>query len=563
MRRATSTWSLALRCVTFTLAGGLALALAPATAQAADPAGTIYVADYAANAIDVFAPGTNGNVAPARRIAGVSTGLSGPADVAVDSAGDVYSSNFNGSTITEYAPGATGNAAPIRTIGGELTKLGNNDDISVATNGTIYAGNFSAIPPVVVFAPGASGNVAPVRTLAGELTGLGLVDGLGADASGTLYVDSGASIRAFAPGASGNVAPTHVIEGSATELFAPDDVKVGFGGELFVSDSANSLHVFEAGASGNVAPVRNIAGAASELTNTDDLAVDPEGAMYVSNFDTGNVVEFAPSANGNVAPVAKIAGAETTLSEPEGVALAEPSAEASLTTKDSGPAIRVGESTHDSATLEGGTSPTGQLIFKLYGPGDPTCSKAPAFTSGLIEVKGDAGYEGPAFAPTEVGKYSWVAEYSGDGANAPKATGCEEAGEQVTVEEGVKPPECSRISGNGHWGPRGGPEGGNLGDNLSTALGERQELQTTGPNDEFHMHVGHLTSASCVAIAGGFEFSGTGPAKVGHTTGYTASFAFAVTGGHSYYTLIIEKEGSVEYALIDQQLRRDGTEHIS
>jgi len=563
VRRATLTWSLAVRCAVLALAGGVVSMLAPAAAQAADPAGTIYVADYASSAIDVFAPGASGNVAPLRRIVGAETGLDGPADVAVDSAGDVYSSNFNDGTITEYAPGASGNVAPIRTIAGELTRLGNNDDISVATNGTIYVGNFSASPPVVVFAPGASGNVAPIRTLEGAETGLGSVDGLGVDATGTLYVDSGGSIRVFAPGASGNVAPVRVIEGSNTNLNSPDDVKVGFSGQLFVSDFGNnSLQVFEPGASGNATPTRNIEGGATELTSVDDLAVTPEGGMYVTNFFTPNVVEFGPTANGNVAPIAKIAGAETTFGEPEGVALATPAAEATLSTTDSAPALRVGESTHDTATLEGGRTPTGQLIFKLYGPSDPTCSKAPAFTSGLIEVNGDGSYEGPAFGPTEAGKYSWVVEYSGDPANAAKATNCEEIGEQVTVEEGAGPPECSRVIGTGHWGARG-PEGGNLDDKLSTTLTEKQELATTGPNREFHMHLAHLASASCVAVPGGFEFSGTGTAKFNHEGGYTIAFSLEVAGGHTFYTLILEKEGVVVYTLLGQQLRRDGTEHIT
>gem|GEM_PF-1037767 len=563
MRRATLPRSLALRCATLSFAIGAALMLAPAVARAADPAGTIYVADYFNNAIDVFAPGANGNVAPLRRIVGTETGIDGPADVAVDSAGDVYSSNFNDNTITEYAPGASGNVAPIRTIGGELTKLGNNDDIDVTTNGTIYAGNFSATPPVVVFAPGASGNIAPIRTLEGAETGLGSVDGVGVDATGTLYVDSGNSIRVFAPGATGNVAPVRVIEGASTNLNSPDDVKVGFSGQLFVSDFGNnSLQAFEPGATGNATPARNIEGAATQLTSVDDLAVTPEGGMYVTNFSTANVVEFGPTANGNVAPVAQIAGSETTLGAPEGVALATPQAEASLTTKDSAPAIRVGESTHDTATLEGGTTPTGQLIFKLYGPGDPTCGKASAFTSELIAVKGDGTYEGPAFGPTAVGIYSWVVEYSGDPGNAAKTTGCEESGEQLVVEEGVKPRECTRVSGTGHWGPRG-PEGGNLDNNLSTTLSEREELQTTGPGGGFHMHLTHLASASCVAVPGGFEFSGTGSAKVNHENGYTIAFSFEVAGGHTFYTLIAEKEGVVVFALLGQQLRRDGTEHIS
>jgi hypothetical protein len=50
----------------------------PVLAIGPDPGGTIYVADYTAHAIDVFAPGSNGNVAPIRRITGLATGVDGP-----------------------------------------------------------------------------------------------------------------------------------------------------------------------------------------------------------------------------------------------------------------------------------------------------------------------------------------------------------------------------------------------------------------------------------------------------------------------------------------------------
>jgi hypothetical protein len=123
-------------------------------------------------------------------------------------------------------------------------------------------------------------------------------------------------------------------------------------------------------------------------------------------------------------------------------------------------------------------------------------------------------------------------------------------------------PRCSGVAGNGHWGPRG-PSGGNLGDHLSTNLGQRQELQTTGPDGEFHLHLTHLASASCAAIPAGFEFSASGLARFNHEDGYAISFAFTLSAGHTFYTLILEKGGSVVYALVGQQLRRDGTEVFS
>jgi hypothetical protein len=154
------------------------------------------------------------------------------------------------------------------------------------------------------------------------------------------------------------------------------------------------------------------------------------------------------------------------------------------------------------------------------------------------------------------GTYFWQATYSGDELNKPASSGC---GEEV---ETVRAPRCSHVDGTGRWGPRGSG-GGKLDDNLSTDLGEHQRLQTTAPHNRFHMHLSHLASASCVAIPGGLEFSGSGAAKVNREDGYAVSFAFAIAGGHTFYTLVVEKGGAVVFSLFSQQLRRDATEHIS
>src|SRR5207248_10350377 len=90
---------------------------------------------------------------------------------------------------------------------------------------------------------------------------------------------------------------------------------------------------------------------------------DSAGAMYATNFSLSTVGVFGPKANANVAPKAKIAGANTTLVRPEGIALAPPTSSATLTTA-TAPSITLGTSTQDVATLSGGESPTGSLIFK-------------------------------------------------------------------------------------------------------------------------------------------------------------------------------------------------------
>jgi hypothetical protein len=45
------------------------------------------------------------------------------------------------------------------------------------------------------------------------------------------------------------------------------------------------------------------------------------------------------------------------------------------------PDVALGRQVSDTATLAGGVSPTGTITFRLFGPGNATCSGTPAFTS--------------------------------------------------------------------------------------------------------------------------------------------------------------------------------------
>ena len=67
-----------------------------------------------------------------------------------------------------------------------------------------------------------------------------------------------------------------------------------------------------------------------------------------------------------------------------------------ISTTPSASVITLGESVWDYAILSG-VAPTagGSIIFKLFGPGDPTCSGAPVFTSAQIDVNG-LGQYGPS-----------------------------------------------------------------------------------------------------------------------------------------------------------------------
>ena len=78
----------------------------------------------------------------------------------------------------------------------------------------------------------------------------------------------------------------------------------------------------------------------------------------------------------------------------------------------------LGTALTDTATLSGGTTPTGSIIFRLYGPNDATCANPAIFTSNAIAVNGNGSYtSAPPFTPTAPGTYRWRAFYTGDEVN--------------------------------------------------------------------------------------------------------------------------------------------------
>jgi hypothetical protein len=94
--------------------------------------------------------------------------------------------------------------------------------------------------------------------------------------------------------------------------------------------------------------------------------------------------------------------------------------------------VVLGGSVHDTATLAGGSSPTGQITFRLYGPNDPSCSGTPAFTD-TKTVSGNGPYDSASFTPTSAGTYRWTASYGGDSNNNAVAGACNDANESATV----------------------------------------------------------------------------------------------------------------------------------
>lgn len=92
----------------------------------------------------------------------------------------------------------------------------------------------------------------------------------------------------------------------------------------------------------------------------------------------------------------------------------------------------VGVTVNDRATLGGGFGTlSGTILFKLYDPGQATCTGTPRYTQ-TVTVNGTGTYStSPGFVTDKAGSWRWTAAYSGDGNNYAVKSGCND--EKVTV----------------------------------------------------------------------------------------------------------------------------------
>jgi hypothetical protein len=78
-------------------------------------------------------------------------------------------------------------------------------------------------------------------------------------------------------------------------------------------------------------------------------------------------------------------------------------------------------SAYETATLSGGTSPTGDMIFNGFS--NSGCVGPPLFAE-TVPVAGNGDYTSRSFTPTAAGAYYWTASYSGDSYNSPVTAPC-------------------------------------------------------------------------------------------------------------------------------------------
>jgi hypothetical protein len=243
----------------------------------ADQHGNMWVAEQVdstgSSAVLEFKAGSNGNVAPIRRIYG--QGPNGAADAIVDDAGNIYVLETNESQIGVFAATANGEASPVRTI----TSSYFNGPYSFAfdpaqKNLYIAQTDGGGSPEVLVIPVTARGNVTPHVIYTNDApNGSYQFTGISLDRSGHVFVggtpvgDNPGAVFELPADKTGPVTPLRVLTDAG--ITQPTGVGVDAAGLVYVanfpplfSGEPDEIPVYESGRS---SPVRTITNSGLKL----------------------------------------------------------------------------------------------------------------------------------------------------------------------------------------------------------------------------------------------------------------------------------------------------------
>lgn len=277
----------------------------PLSFPTARPARSIQTAIYVASPdrVTTYALGSNGNVRPLTTISGAACGLSDASAIAVDARGNIYVVNKGYGPkvrINIYAPGSTGDVIPARTISGPATDMHEPSGIAVSEDGRIYITNgfwgdvyITGEGNVAVYPSGSNGNVAPIARIIGRDYAKDFPHywiyrpvGLGLDPRGGLYVlnQGNEGIAKLRVNSNGRTPPLNRIAGPMTGLYRATGIAIDSQGRLFVTDAeANSIMEYAADARGNAAPIATISGPSTQLSEPSGITLDADRNIYVTN----------------------------------------------------------------------------------------------------------------------------------------------------------------------------------------------------------------------------------------------------------------------------------------
>ena len=285
-----------------------------------------------ADSITVYSPGSTGNIAPVRIISGALTRLSSVSGIAVDSSVNIYANSrgVEGSQaagILIFAPGSNGNVAPTMSLNGDCANLNTTGPIALDANANIYVGDYDKIVFFIhddLFSQRAEPRcMDPAFQISGSKTGIKEITGISVDSVGDIFVTDSESnsVLAFQSGDNGDVEPSATIA-TQNQIFAPTGVALDSGGRIYVANGnrdrtvSDTVTIYDPGSNAGTPPIGSIEGDKAGISSPFAVAVDKAGKVYVTNQvdgyeDDGSITVYPAGRVGNVAPIAKIAGTRT------------------------------------------------------------------------------------------------------------------------------------------------------------------------------------------------------------------------------------------------------------
>jgi hypothetical protein len=238
---------------------------------------------------------------PVATIQGADTGLNAPTAVAVDAQGYIYVANSAGASVTVYAPGSDGDVAPQGAITGMATLLQAPTGVALDKNSNIYVADGSH---VYEFPAGQGGNVTPIQDI--ELQSPYSAQGIAVDGYGDVFVTAVASagrnpdtVFAYAPNSSG---PYLILNGSQTGLNNPDAITLDANGSIIAANAPNlggdSITVYTS-SNADSAPSATISGLSAKLSTPAALLVDSNNSLYAANYGSNQITIYSKGTDGS------------------------------------------------------------------------------------------------------------------------------------------------------------------------------------------------------------------------------------------------------------------------
>jgi sugar lactone lactonase YvrE len=310
-------------------------ALAPSSVQ-----GDIFAANSLASTISVYGAGSSGGTQP---LFTLFRGLDVPSGMAFDPAGDLWVANYADSTVVEFAAQDLGNSASVPSVTITSDSSGSlNSPVGMAFDaaGNLWVAN-DVSNTIVEYAKAtlAAGAVSPTGVTPAVTISSGpakILNGpyaLAFDSSGDLWVgnyDNSTVVELAKDGlVHGPGTPRLTISpGPSVGLNSPGGLAFDAEGDLWVaSNLSNKLLEYSAAQLALTAPgpaVTISANPYGSLNSPEGLAFDRSGNLWVANYGNDSVAEFAGSqliGSGPVPP-SLIAGPETGLRAPGSIAIA-------------------------------------------------------------------------------------------------------------------------------------------------------------------------------------------------------------------------------------------------